>query len=158
MMAALGYQESECGKCQKRNGTGSNSGSVRSRSQKSTKESELDHKAGRRNPAIFREGEGRAEEPANPLAPREPHFKPTAKSVIWCFLDGGPSHIDLFDPKPELRRRQGQPLPPSFGMPVSQFTRGDTPLLGSTRNFRRSSSVSPATASSATPKPRRSER
>src|SRR5438094_5102369 len=45
----------------------------------------------------------------NPLASRAPHFKPTAKSVIWLFLDGGPSHIDLFDPKAQLTRLDGQP-------------------------------------------------
>ena len=55
---------------------------------------------------------GQDAQPANPLAPRPPHFKARAKSVIWCFLDGGPSHIDLFDPKPELKKLAGQPLPP----------------------------------------------
>ena len=34
--------------------------------------------------------------------PKTPHFTPKAKSVIWLFMEGGPSHIDLFDPKPEL--------------------------------------------------------
>ncbi len=34
-----------------------------------------------------------------------------ARSIIWCFLDGGPSHIDLFDPKPALTKLDGQPLP-----------------------------------------------
>lgn len=42
---------------------------------------------------------------ANPLAPRAPHFAPKAKSVIFLFMYGGPSHVDLFDPKPELARR-----------------------------------------------------
>ena len=37
---------------------------------------------------------------ANPLAAREPHFSPRAKRVVWLFMDGGPSHIDSFDPKP----------------------------------------------------------
>jgi hypothetical protein len=74
---------------------------------------------------------------ANPLAARPPHFPARARSVIFLFMVGGPSQVDLFDPKPELIRRHGQPLPPSFGMPVSQFTRGDTPLLRSTRRFRR---------------------
>src|SRR4051812_25943384 len=49
--------------------------------------------------------------PGNPLAAKAPHFKATAKSVIWCFLDGGPSHLDLFDPKPELDKLNGKPLP-----------------------------------------------
>jgi len=73
----------------------------------------------------------------NPLAPRLSHFPATAKSVIFMFMVGGPSQIDLFDPKPELIRLNGQPLPPSFGKPVSQFTKGDTPLLGSTRKFQK---------------------
>jgi hypothetical protein len=51
----------------------------------------------------------------NPLAPRAPHFAPKAKSVIFPFMYGGPSHVDLFDPKPELARRAkadaGEALP-----------------------------------------------
>jgi hypothetical protein len=73
----------------------------------------------------------------NPLAARPPHFPASARSVIFLFMVGGPSQIDLFDPKPELLRRQGQPLPASFGKPISQFTKGDTPLLASTRRFRK---------------------
>jgi Protein of unknown function (DUF1501) len=73
----------------------------------------------------------------NPLAPRISHFKSKAKSVIFMFMVGGPSQMDLFDPKPELNRLNGQPLPPSFGKPVSQFTKGDTPILGSTRKFKK---------------------
>ena len=38
------------------------------------------------------------------VAPKPSHFHGPAKSVIWCFLDGGASHIDLFDPKPELNK------------------------------------------------------
>lgn len=49
-----------------------------------------------------------------PLAARPPHFEPHAKSVILLFMQGGPSHIDTFDPKPELKRLDGQPLPSSF--------------------------------------------
>jgi hypothetical protein len=74
---------------------------------------------------------------ANPLAARLPHFPARAKSVIFLFMVGGPSHIDLFDPKPDLKKWQGKPLPDSFGRPVSQFTKGDTPLLASTRTFRK---------------------
>src|SRR5262245_13525399 len=47
----------------------------------------------------------------NPLAALPPHFNAKAKSVIFMFMVGGPSPIDLFDPKPELIKRQGQPLP-----------------------------------------------
>ena len=52
---------------------------------------------------------------ANPLASKEMHFAPRARRVIWLFMHGGPSHVDLFDPKPELTRLAGQPLPESFG-------------------------------------------
>lgn len=44
----------------------------------------------------------------DPLAQRPPHFEPRIKSVIWLFMEGGPSGVDLFDPKPELDRRDGQ--------------------------------------------------
>ena len=43
---------------------------------------------------------GRA--PENPLAPRGPHFAPRARHIIHIFLNGGPSHVDTFDPKPRL--------------------------------------------------------
>ena len=52
---------------------------------------------------------GRGRRAADPLAPKKPHFTPTAKSVIWLFMEGGPSHIDLFDPKPKLNELAGQP-------------------------------------------------
>src|SRR5207237_8752623 len=47
----------------------------------------------------------------DPLAPKKPHFAPKAKAVICLFQHGGPSQMDLFDPKPELTRRHGQPHP-----------------------------------------------
>lgn len=74
---------------------------------------------------------------ANPLAPKPPHFEARAKSVIFMFMVGGPSSIDLFDPKPELKKRHGQPLPKDDGTFISQFTKGDTPLMASTRRFAR---------------------
>lgn len=49
--------------------------------------------------------------PQNPLAPKAPHFTPKAKRVIYIFQAGGPSHLDMFDNKPELAKRDGQ-LPP----------------------------------------------
>ena len=45
------------------------------------------------------------------LAPKPAHFAPKAKSCIFLFMYGGPSHVDLFDPKPELTKRNGQPMP-----------------------------------------------
>jgi hypothetical protein len=72
----------------------------------------------------------------NPLAPRSAHFAPRAKRVIWCFMDGGPSHIDLFDPKPELAKLAGSPLPPSFKRPVTSMgVTAGTPLMATTRKF-----------------------
>ncbi|GIW95593.1 MAG: sulfatase [Pirellulaceae bacterium] len=47
----------------------------------------------------------------NPLAPKAPHFPGKAKHVIHLFMNGGPSHVDTFDPKPELNKRHGQDLP-----------------------------------------------
>src|SRR5690348_16066958 len=74
-------------------------------------------------------------EPKDPLAPKTPDHKPTAKSVIWLFMEGGPSHIDLFDPKPELDRLAGQPLPPSFGKVVTAMGTGSNTLMPSSRKF-----------------------
>lgn len=46
-----------------------------------------------------------------PLAPKQPHFEPKAKHVIHIFINGGPSHIDTFDPKPLLKKYEGRSLP-----------------------------------------------
>src|SRR5712691_1109650 len=56
-----------------------------------------------------------ASAPVETLAPKKPHHAPKAKSVIWLFMEGGPSHVDLFDPKPKLSELSGQPMPASFG-------------------------------------------
>src|SRR5262245_14455089 len=48
---------------------------------------------------------------ATPLAPRPPHFAPRAKRVVHLFMNGGPSQVDTFDPKPALEKYHGQPLP-----------------------------------------------
>src|SRR3954471_14579296 len=45
---------------------------------------------------------------SDPRAPKLGHFPAKAKSVIWLFMEGGPSGFDLFDPKPELEKRNGQ--------------------------------------------------
>src|SRR5947208_1490729 len=57
--------------------------------------------------------------PADPLAPRLPHFPARAKRVIFLFMKGGPSHVDTFDPKPLLTRDDGKPVP--FAKPRVQF-------------------------------------
>src|SRR5713226_2524093 len=79
----------------------------------------------------------RAADRVNPLTARPPHFPGKAKSVIFLFMVGGPSQVDTFDPKPALEKYNGQPLPPSYGTIVSQFTKGDTPLLRSPWKFQK---------------------
>ena len=76
--------------------------------------------------------------PLNPLAAKPPHFPPKAKSVIFLFMQGGPSHIDTFDPKPLLARLDGQPLPPSAteGLQL-QFTKMDAAIHGCQQTFTR---------------------
>jgi len=49
----------------------------------------------------------------SPLAPKPSHFKGKAKAVIHLFMAGAPSQLDLFDYKPELKKLEGKPLPPS---------------------------------------------
>ena len=51
---------------------------------------------------------------ANPLRPKPSHFPGKAKNVIFLFMAGGPSHLDLFDPKPSMTKWDGQPLPESI--------------------------------------------
>ncbi|MCA9123190.1 MAG: DUF1501 domain-containing protein [Planctomycetaceae bacterium] len=72
----------------------------------------------------------------NPLAPRQPDFVPRAKRVIWLFMHGGPSQVDLFDPKPELTKFAGQPLPESFGQVMTRRDVAKNPLLGPIKPFR----------------------
>jgi hypothetical protein len=59
------------------------------------------------------------------------HFAPKAKRVIYLFQSGAPSHIDLFDPKPELTKRTGQELPSSVrgGQRITGMTSGQSQLL-----------------------------
>jgi hypothetical protein len=73
----------------------------------------------------------------NPLAPRPPHFPPRAERVISLFMHGGPSHLETFDPKPELQRLAGRPLPESFGPVQTRRKVAHNPLLGTLRTFRK---------------------
>jgi hypothetical protein len=73
---------------------------------------------------------------ADPMAPKRPHFSATADSVIFLFMEGGPSHIDLFDPKPELNRLAGQSIPKSFKRVVTAMGEFDSPLLASKRQWK----------------------
>ncbi|MGV3486306.1 MAG: DUF1501 domain-containing protein [Planctomycetaceae bacterium] len=58
------------------------------------------------------------------------------KRIIWLFMHGGPSHVDLFDPKPELARLAGQAVPESFGGFKTRRKVAQNPLLGPIKPFR----------------------
>ena len=73
----------------------------------------------------------------NPFAPKPTHFPPRAKQVIFLYMSGGPSHVDLFDPKPELVRLAGQPIPDSFGTFKTRRAVGKNKLLPPLRPFQR---------------------
>src|SRR5688500_10356117 len=72
----------------------------------------------------------------NPMAVRPQHFPAKAKSVIFLFMYGGPSQMDLFDPKPELNKRHGQAMPFDANDRVLK-TRGFGNLLGTKRVFKK---------------------
>lgn len=67
---------------------------------------------------------------------RGPHFPAKAKRVIWLFMHGGPSHVDLFDPKPELTRLGGQPIPDSVGKFDTRRNVSKNPLLPAVKPFK----------------------
>jgi hypothetical protein len=66
---------------------------------------------------------------------KKPHFEPRVRRVLWLFMHGGPSHVDLLDPKPDLARLAGQPLPDSFGMVMTRRKVATNPLLGPIKPF-----------------------
>ncbi|HEX4130598.1 MAG TPA: DUF1501 domain-containing protein [Pirellulales bacterium] len=69
----------------------------------------------------------------NPLVPRPPHFAPRAKRAIFIFLEGGPSQVEMFDPKPLLNERDKQKLPDSFLKDVEfAFIKKDEAVLKGT--------------------------
>lgn len=75
-------------------------------------------------------------EPLNPLALKPGHHIGTAKQVIFLFMEGGPSHLDTFDPKPLLNKLDGQRLPKSFKEPITAMGEQGSPLLGSPREWK----------------------
>lgn len=75
--------------------------------------------------------------PRSGLTPREPHFTPRARNVIFLFQAGAPSQIDLFDPKPKLHEWHGQPLPASLAEDLQlAFIKPTAKVLASRRRFR----------------------
>jgi len=65
----------------------------------------------------------------DPMALRQPHYPAKAKSIIWLFMEGAPSSVDLFDPKPELTKRDGQRID------INVFNGNPGPLMKSPFGF-----------------------
>lgn len=77
-----------------------------------------------------------AAEVANPLAPRSPHFAPKATNVIFLLMAGGPSQIDLYDPKPALQKWHGYPFPESVTRDLKlAFIKPSATVMASPRKF-----------------------
>src|SRR5262245_59265447 len=94
--------------------------------------------------SLLGEGLLRAGEPGsfNPLAPQPPHFPARAKNIIFLFMAGGPSQLELFDYKPRLQELNGQPIPESYLKGkrfafMDSFTKQVPKLLGTRRKFAR---------------------
>ena len=82
--------------------------------------------------------EGRAATADNPLAVQKPHLHAKAKNVIFLFMEGAPSQMDLFDPKPELQKWHGKPLPPSMTKDLKlAFIKPTASVLGSPFTFQK---------------------
>src|SRR5262249_33157948 len=81
------------------------------------------------------EAEGAPDPRLNPLAPKKPHFQAKTKSVIWLFMNGGPSQVDTWDYKPELTKRDGQELK-GFDKNTGFFTDQVGPLMKSPFKFK----------------------
>jgi hypothetical protein len=73
----------------------------------------------------------------NPLAPRAGHFPASARSVIFLFMDGGPSHLDTFDHKPVVNELAGKPLPESVERVITPMGISENPLLPTRRQWKR---------------------
>jgi hypothetical protein len=93
--------------------------------------------------SLLGDGEALADDRAalvNPLAPRKPHFPPKARSVIYLFMAGGPSQLELFDYKPKLQQYNGEPIPGSYMQGkrfafMDSFAKEVPKLLGTRRKF-----------------------
>src|ERR1700736_6680304 len=75
----------------------------------------------------------------NPLAPKPPHMPDhaKAKSVIFLFMAGGPSHLETWDPKPLLNKLDGQKRPAEFGDVQYQNVNSQSRILGTKRTFKK---------------------
>jgi len=85
---------------------------------------------------LARDGYAASVPDLNPLAPKKPHFPGKAKRVIYMFMEGGPSQMDLFDPKPALVKWNGKSLPESYTKDLKlAFIKPTAAVLGSPRVF-----------------------
>lgn len=92
--------------------------------------------------SLFGNDASAASSALSPTAPRMPHFAAKAKRVIFLFMAGGPSQLELFEPKPELKKYDGQPIPESFTKGkrfafMDTFTKEKPKCLASRRKFTR---------------------
>src|SRR4026209_1961316 len=90
--------------------------------------------------SMFREqGLLAADVGTSPFGPKAPHFAPKARACIFIFMEGAPSQMDLFDPKPKLNELDGQKLPESLTQKVRfAFIRKESAvLMGSPRKFQK---------------------
>ena len=85
---------------------------------------------------LGRSSNARAASAVNPLAPKQPHFQPKVKRVVYLHMSGGPPNLDLFDYKPELVKWNDKPCPDEFvkGRKFA-FTTGIPKLMGTPRKF-----------------------
>src|SRR6516164_6611392 len=74
---------------------------------------------------LLHEEQARADSFAQDLKPRPTHFAPSARAMVHFMQNGGPSQMDLFDPKPELQKRSGQSIPQS----VEIYQKGNSDKL-----------------------------
>lgn len=82
--------------------------------------------------------EGRTASVNDPMAAKKPQFPPKAKNVIFLFMEGAPSQMDLFDPKPELRKWHGKSLPPEMVKDLKlAFIKPTAKVLGSPFEFQK---------------------
>ncbi|WP_339727391.1 DUF1501 domain-containing protein [uncultured Gimesia sp.] len=83
------------------------------------------------------DGVAHAASESSSLKPKASDFQPRAKRMIWLFMHGGPSHVDLWDPKSDLVKYSGQPLPDSFGEVMTRRKVAKNPLLAPIKPFRK---------------------
>jgi hypothetical protein len=86
---------------------------------------------------LTQDGRGAQVTPAaDPMAPRAPHFSPKAKNVIFMFMAGAPSQLDLFEPKPALKKYNNQPIPESMRSALIDTFKQNARLMASPREFK----------------------